>query len=153
MHNPTAVMNNVHAEWFNPNLNRNGKHWNSSGPIRRKSQELYPLTNTHEWKHLHKPLLHNTSEASEVWSLRLESRQTAGLWDTEHTCRFTQQMHSTVLKKIPHLYCAHPQPITLMTSEDMEHGLCCIKHFHAISNPAFERFKKKNTGLGQLEGK
>lgn len=79
------------------------------------------------------------------------------------TRRFTQQMHTILslpVLKIPHIYCIRPQSITLiqsygMTSEDMEHGLRCMKHFHAINNSAFELFTRKyrfGTAWGQVNG-
>lgn len=41
-----------------------------------------------------------------------------------------------------------------MTSEDLQHDLCRMKHFHAINNPAFEFYTRQRFGTawGQVNG-
>lgn len=78
------------------------------------------------------------------------------------TRRFTQQMHTTVPpgpENTPHLLYT---PTINNTHSKLWYdfrrhgtGLCCMKHFHAINNSAFELFTRKyrfGTAWGQVNG-
>lgn len=83
--------------------------------------------------------------------------------DTEHARRLVdlhKHTHYCPSLSWKYMYCTHPHSITLMqsycmTSKGLEHDLCCMKHFPAIDNPAFEFYTRQcrfGKAWGQVNG-